>query len=277
MKKYLLSLPIIFVFTLTIFVFNSCQKESNDMAVQPQEQVMHNLGCNLLPEDIYKSLPVAPETDLKALPTLVNLNTPFVGDQGSEGSCVAWGTTYAGRSMNYFQGTTWSYDANIFSPEYVYDQIKVSDCSSGAYVIDGLNLLKNKGACLWATLPYSSTNGCDASLATPFDSYAANYKIAGYSTVSLTMDAIKDQLAAGKAVIVAGPVDRNFMRLASGAVLTKRRGSLGGHCYCVVGYDDSKSAFKFLNSWGTSWATAGYGYIHYSYITQWWQEAYILN
>jgi C1A family cysteine protease len=179
--------------------------------------------------------------------------------------------------MAYYQGTTWSYSANIFSPEYVYNQINVSDCASGAYVIDGLNLLKNKGTCLWVTLPYSSTNGCDASLATPFDSYAANYKIAGYSTVALTMDAIKNQLALGKAVIVAGPVDRNFMYLASGAVLTKRKGSLGGHCYCVVGYDDAKSAFKFLNSWGPNWATAGYGYIHYNYLTQWWQEAYIIN
>jgi len=67
------------------------------------------------------------------------------------------------------------------------------------------------------------------------------------------------------------------MNLASGAVLTTFDGnSLGGHCYCIVGYDDDKGAFKFMNSWGTSWATAGFGYIAYGYETTWWTEAYVV-
>jgi C1A family cysteine protease len=32
-----------------------------------------------------------------------------------------------------------------------------------------------------------------------------------------------------------------------------------------------------MNSWGTSWATAGFGYIAYANIAAWWSEAYVIN
>jgi C1A family cysteine protease len=207
------------------------------------------------------------------------LNVPPVGDQGQQGACVAWGTTYAGRSTEWQRthAAAWSKSVNIFSPAYVYNQIKISsDCGSGSYVTDGLSLLQSKGVCLWNTMPYTTT--CSAKPTTAQNTEAAKYKTGGYSAVSITTTAIKNALAAGHPVIVAGNVNTAFENLASGAVLGKFSGSsLGGHCYCVVGYDDSKSAFKFMNSWTTSWATGGFGYISYSYITKWWSEAYVIN
>jgi C1A family cysteine protease len=107
---------------------------------------------------------------------------------------------------------------------------------------------------------------------------AANYKIASYSTVTRSQTAIKAQLNAGNPVIVAGNVNSAFEYLANGAVLSTFSGSsLGGHCYCVVGYDDTKGAFKFMNSWNTSWASSGFGWIKYGYETTWWSEAYVIN
>jgi len=107
---------------------------------------------------------------------------------------------------------------------------------------------------------------------------AALYKISGYSTVARTTADMKSFLAAGKVIIVAGSVNNAFMYLTSGSVLTTFDGtSLGGHCYAVVGYDDDKGAFKFMNSWGTTWATAGFGYIAYGYEATWWREAYVIN
>ena len=43
--------------------------------------------------------------------------------------------------------------------------------------------------------------------------------------------------------------------------------AIGGHAILFVGYDDSKSLFKFKNSWGTSWGHNGYGYLPYKYFT----------
>lgn len=40
----------------------------------------------------------------------------------------------------------------------------------------------------------------------------------------------------------------------------------GGHAVVIVGFDDTKSVFKFLNSWGTKWGDKGYGYLPYEYI-----------
>jgi C1A family cysteine protease len=266
------------------FFMNSCSKSSDEANLtpgQPQLNVVyHSMGCELLPEVDYAKIPVAktPSVSLKA--TTVMLNVPPVGDQGGEGSCVAWGTTYAGLSTAWQFGhpATWSNSVNIFSPEYVYNQIKIKrTCTSGSYVTTGLNLLKSQGSCTWSLMPYTDVS-CTTMPTTAQKTAAAAYKIASYSAVTLTTAAIKSFLASGKPVIVAGSVSNDFMYLTNGSVLSTFNGrSLGGHCYCVVGYDDTKGAFKFMNSWGPTWASSGFGWIKYGYEKTWWTEAYVLN
>jgi len=81
----------------------------------------------------------------------------------------------------------------------------------------------------------------------------------------------------GFPIIVVGPVYTNFDNLADGGILKATSGTnRGTHAYMVVGYDDSKNAFKFQNSWGTGWSSAGLGWIDYDYVSQWWKEAYML-
>lgn len=264
----------------TALIFNACQKETEEVLDQPDDIIYFSLGCELLPASDYAKLPLAKVPDVEVKATVLDLNVPPVGNQGGEGSCVAWGTTYAARSINWQAShpATWSQSVNIFSPEYVYNQIKVRrPCSSGSYVIRGLDLLVAQGVCTWTSMPYTDVS-CTLLPTTAQKTEAALYKISGYGTVTRTTDVIKSFLAAGKPVIVAGPVNNAYMSLVSGAVLTTFDGSsLGGHCYCVVGYDDNKGAFKFMNSWGTSWATGGFGYIAYGYETAWWTEAYAIN
>ncbi|NOQ25148.1 MAG: peptidase C1, partial [Bacteroidales bacterium] len=38
----------------------------------------------------------------------------------------------------------------------------------------------------------------------------------------------------------------------------------------------AKGAFKFMNSWGTSWATDGFGWMGYNVIGSYWREAYVV-
>ena len=40
----------------------------------------------------------------------------------------------------------------------------------------------------------------------------------------------------------------------------------GYHSLCLIGYDDAKQAFKFINSWGNSTQLAGYGWISYALV-----------
>jgi C1A family cysteine protease len=270
---------LLFAFAVIASVFVSCNKENSSPQAK-EETSLYALGCQFLTPSEYEAIPLAQAPELKALPTKVNLTTPPVGDQGSQGSCVAWGTTYAGRSIDWYitKGLTfYSNSTDVFSPKYVYDQIKVSaSCASGSYVTTGLNLLKSQGVCTWTSMPYD--NDCSLQPNQAQRTEAANYKITSYSKTSIVTNTIKTFLASNKPVIVAGPVNMAFEQLGNGQVLGRFSGrSLGGHCYCIVGYDDSKSAFKFQNSWGTSWASQGFGWISYNYISSWWQEAYVMT
>lgn len=42
---------------------------------------------------------------------------------------------------------------------------------------------------------------------------------------------------------------------------------IGGHAIVLVGYDDSKQAFKVRNSWGRKWGQKGYFWMGYDYVS----------
>lgn len=282
MKKISLSaVLLVFVVFGLLLTINSCQREDEIIEpIQEQEEVLINFGCIPTPAEIYEKIPrVQVSGALKTLPVSVDLDCPVVGNQGGEGSCVAWGTTYAARSISWHDsnGGVYSFSTNIFSPEYVYNQIKATDdCGSGAYTVTGLNLLKNQGVCVWSDMPYTDEM-CSLYPNDYQAQQAINYTISDYQVVPIVLDDFKAQLALGKPIVVAGPVYNGFYNLGVNDVMTVARGkSYGGHCYCVVGYDDDLNAFKVLNSWGTTWGTAGYGWISYSIMSKVWSEAYVV-
>jgi uncharacterized protein (TIGR02145 family) len=281
MKKLLNIYNLLIILLLTGIFLTTCTKDSQDQPSVVQQS--HPLGALLLPESQYAKIPAIQISgiSMKSLAASVNLNTPPVVNQGSEGSCVAFGTTYAGRSIMWKKNHTtssYSQSVNIFSPEYVYNQTKVStSCASGSYVTSALNLLKSQGVCRWSVMPYVDGD-CSTLPNQSQTTDASSYKIIDYGTVAIDLMTIKAQIASGIPVIVAGPVYTNFDALKEGEVLKAVSGtSRGSHCYCVIGYDDAKNAFKFQNSWGTTaWTTSGYGWIDYAYITDWWKEAYVI-
>ncbi|NVO11864.1 MAG: C1 family peptidase [Bacteroidales bacterium] len=270
MKKYFIILAIL---GFGCFVMNSCQK-SSDVNPNNDQQIktLYSLGCNLLPAEEYAKIPVAKEIVGIPLKTVVNLACPPVANQG-QGNCIGWGTAYAARSILWHKDHVAPYSAsvNIFSPCFVNYYSGV--CTGSAYVSTALGVLYTKGVCRLSVGPATD---CTVPTAAQIAD-ALIYKINSYGTVTRTTAAIKAQLNAGFPVIVAGPVNNAFLNYTSGVLSTFSGSSLGGHCYCLVGYDDTKSAFKFMNSWGTAWGASGFGYIAYGYETTWWSEAYVMG
>lgn len=265
---------------LSLLLFNSCKKEVDI----PQSIVENNYstGAILLDESEFLSLPAAKlniETSA-VLPASVSLNTPPVGNQGTEGSCVAWACAYSARSIEYAQANNQAYyafDTNIFSPEYVYNQIKFGGCNAGTNVFSALYLMLSQGVCRWDLMPYTSGD-CSLQPNEIQKADAAFYKISSWGTVRRNAHNYKTILASGKPIIVAGPINQSFMSLANEAVLGSfTPPASGAHCYVVVGYDDIKKAFKIQNSWGTGWSSAGFGWISYTTANSWWSEAYVIN
>ena len=203
----------------------------------------------------------------------ISLIMPPVGDQGGEGCCVPFAVGYAARSAEQYYRTnasTYSNSSNVFSPEFLYNQTKFGDCGSGTSMQTALDFIVANGICSYQSMPYSSTNGCSLMPTTNQLSEALNYKISSYSKIINTdKDAIKSMVSQNHPVIVAILADNSFVSAKSGFIWNTFSGSGNlPHCIAIVGYDDSKNAYKIMNSWGTSWGDAGFSWIDYDFFAK---------
>lgn len=202
----------------------------------------------------------------------VRLTMPPVGTQGSEGSCVAFAVGYAARSAEQYYrtgSTSYSNAVNVFSPEFLYNQVKFSsDCNSGTAMQSALDFIKLNGVCTFQSMPYSSSNGCSLLPTTTQLQEAQNYKITSYAKM-YTADraAIKSMVSQKHPVIINILADNAFISAKAGFVWKAYSGSGSlPHAVVICGYDDAKNAYLIMNSWGTAWCDAGYGWIDYDFF-----------
>lgn len=190
---------------------------------------------------------------------------PPVLDQGSEGSCVAFAVGYAACSIEYFNKTK---ELKTFSPEHLYNHVKFSpDCYSGTAMQTALEFIMANGILPWSEMPYTS------GFCTPYETeaqkqIALNYKIDGFFKMYTTDTAmIKGMIRLNKPVIINVIADNSFIAAKAGFVWRTYSGSGSlPHCIVICGYDDSKNAYKIINSWGTGWCDAGFGWIDYDFF-----------
>lgn len=236
----------------------------------------HKYYMGALPPSAERILafPKAPTiTSLQALPSLVDLTSKFPspGDQGEQGSCVAWATAYDYKTFQEKIEYNWDITTtnHQFSPAYVYNQINGGK-DGGSYIDDALNLIKSQGVDTLAVFPYNEFNYTKQPTSSQKQA-AAPYKALSWGTLGAgDANAIKSHLAAGDGVVVGIPVYPDFDNISvSNPVYDTTSGTLRGwHAISLIGYDDSKGAFKFINSWGKNWGLNGYGYISYNLIKQ---------
>jgi hypothetical protein len=222
------------------------------------------------------AVPIIPDSTIvlpasSTLPSSISLAMPPVGNQGVEFSCVAWAVAQTRSAEQYFTSgsSTYNQSANIFSPEYIYNQVKLfSDCSSGTTITRCLALLQSQGVCTWQTLPYSSQNGCSLLPNETQIAEASKYKISSYVQI-LTSDqvAIKTMLSQKHPLVTWSSIDDNFLNAKAGFIWKYFSGTYGTtHAYIICGYDDAKHAYLVMNAWGTTWGDAGYSWIDYDFF-----------
>jgi hypothetical protein len=83
---------------------------------------------------------------------------------------------------------------------------------------------------------------------------------------------MKRQLASGNVVAIGSQVTTDLYRVGSQKYMATGTNE-GGHAMLVVGYDDAISAYKVMNSWGTSWGNAGYFWFDYAAFARTTREA----
>ena len=198
------------------------------------------------------------------LPASVDLSDklPPVGNQGNQQSCVAWAIAYALKS---YQEKLESGQQSKFSPSFIYNQIN-NGLNAPTYVTDALNVLSQQGVCPYDEMPYDQ-NDWVTKPSQQASNDAKKFRIDYWRKINHTgIKEVKAHLAAGYPVVIGATVSDEFVH--NGKDIWKNPGTAeGGHCMLLVGYDDSKNAFKVMNSWGTEWGDNGFGWIDYTLFT----------
>lgn len=194
---------------------------------------------------------------------------PPILDQGNLGDCVA-------NAFAFCIGVQTKNNLKI-SRLYHYANCRIIDNTplnqdNGTTIQTACAAIKNYGAASEPAYPY---NISVFSKFPPLSIYqgAKYFRTFTYTFVSQNAASIKNCLNTYNVPIIFGfLVYSSFMTNSvstTGVVpmpnITKEK-SLGGHCMCIVGYNDTTQMFTCANSWGTSWGDKGYCYIPYNYL-----------
>jgi hypothetical protein len=213
------------------------------------------------------------------LPRQIDLssNFPPAGNQGNQNSCVAWATAYALKSYQERMEENWELVSgeqlnynHIFSPAFIYNQIN-EGVDEGSDPAEALNLIIQKGAATWATMPYDPTDHRTQPSSQAFRE-AAQFK----GTKKYTADGIQGvkKALANRQPVIGGIFVYNSLYRLKGSNSVYNSADVAcdpsnacGHAVTIVGYDDDKygGALKILNSWGPQWGDNGYFWLPYDF------------
>jgi hypothetical protein len=244
-------------------------------------QDARSTGLNFLDESQYRSIPLASTPLLGNIPDEVDLSSKFPrpGNQGRQSSCVGWAVSYL-KTYHEFVERGWSntVQEHQFSPSFIYNQIKSSpnSCEGGSNFVDALNILRRDGIASLRDFPYDET-ACSATPSASVKQRSREFSIADWRRVNVQDEVeIKTQLASGFPVLIGMMVDDLFSRLTGNQIYSRPGGvGRGGHAMVVVGYSESRSAFKVINSWGTDWGANGFGWVSFAAFRQTVREAFV--
>jgi hypothetical protein len=234
--------------------------------------------------------PLTEDNSRNPLPENVNLQrfAPPVGNQGQQGSCVAWSSAYGARSI--LEAARTNQRQTVFSPSFLYNQIGLDGCQ-GSYINRAMEYMTKQGSVTYQQFPYDE-NDCSRVPDRSLIQEAGKYKMRGYNRLSagdrndaIDITAIKQNLAQGAPVVIGMMVGQSFMQNMLGKDVwipepsDRNMMGFGGHAMCVVGYDNKKygGAFLIMNSWGPEWGTNGFAWVRYPEFNYFVREAYGLE
>jgi hypothetical protein len=235
--------------------------------------------------NVYEGL--ADDNTKNPLPESVSLLkfAPDRQNQGQQGSCVAWSSVYAARTIVEAASTNQPGNSTAYSPAFVYNQIGLEGCQ-GAYIQNAMEFMSTKGVVPFNDFPYSDQD-CSRQPNSALESKASQNKLHGFtrltdgeSTQGINVRAIKEHLAKDAPVVIGMMVGGSFMQGMMGKEMwaptdeDRTQAGFGGHAMCVIGYDDRKQAFQIMNSWGPEWGNNGIGWVRYGDFKEFVREAY---
>jgi hypothetical protein len=237
--------------------------------------------------NIYESL--ADDSTKNPLPEAANLQryAPNVGDQGHQGSCVAWSSAYAARTIEEAARTGEDPNSLRFSPSFLYNQIGLDNCD-GSYIERAMEFMTRSGSIPYTEFPYDD-HDCARQPDQQQLEEARRYRMRGFNRLTrgdrndvIDLRAIKENISQGAPIVIGMEVGGSYMQPMMGQDVwtptaeDRSKIGFGGHAQCVVGYDDKKygGAFLLMNSWGPQWGNNGFAWVRYRDFRYFVREAY---
>jgi hypothetical protein len=226
------------------------------------------------------------------LPEMVSLAAfaPARQNQGKQGSCVAWSSAYAARTILEAASTKQDPNTIAYSPAYMYNEIALEDCQ-GSYIQRAMEFMQQKGAVRYQDFKYDE-NDCSRQASGSLIQQGQQNRILGFHRLTESDDvtginirAVKEHLAKDAPVVIGMMVGGSFLQRMMGQKVwhptsdDRDMTGFGGHAMCVIGYDDriEGGSFQIMNSWGNEWGQNGLGFVRYADFKEFVREAYGLN
>jgi fibronectin type 3 domain-containing protein len=240
-----------------------------------------NLRAGLLSDsgELELAIPIAPSLGEDSPPLRFDLSPelPLPYPQGDQASSVGFvlGYLFKSYSENLKKGgiirlskISVSNPINhpiFFSPSFVYNSLNEGKDQGGS-LLQGLILLATKGIQTWEEMPYDPASF--RKQPTPNLTKSLGYRISDFRRIPPTdLTRIKSYISEKNPLPASLLFFDSYRNHSSGQILGKDSTKLGPfiglQAVALVGYDDSKKAFKFWNSWGPDWGDSGYGWISY--------------
>ena len=273
----------IFILALMPFFMTGCDEEGKVDWNEVMNEVINVLVEMLGWDPEKENTEIVPdgdpynEDDVTASSKSWEAYFPPIGDQGSYGTCVAWATGYAMKSaLNKMDNKNFT-----TSPVDLWHLISSSDKSSkcdGTNFDPAFNAIINNGVASMADVPFNSKMICDGVQGKGnADNKLKSYRIIAYTKelsnsgpYGMTVANFKGYLLNHGPIAIGARLGERFMECNNSSVLTsdteKVKGQHAYHALVVVGYDDSKQAFRVRNSWGSSWGDNGSIWIGYDFF-----------
>jgi C1A family cysteine protease len=193
-----------------------------------------------------------------------NFVTP-IRDQGSCGSCVAFGTTATVEAQVRVQYGNPNYpidlsEAHLF---FCHARERGANCSTGWWPKEAFDAYQSKGVSDEACYPYSSglaKKDCSGLCSNWAERVV---KITGYTDLTNKPADIKNWISTRGPVCACFVVYEDFFSYKSGVYKHVTGAEAGGHCVTIVGYNDDGGYWICKNSWNTGWGEQGFFRIAY--------------
>jgi len=222
----------------------------NQFSTMTKEEFENTLNYKLELNDFNENVVILPETDLLESVDHTK-HMASVQNQGHCGSCWAFSATGVIEGHHHMK-----------TGQHVkLSEQQLVDCEKGSDGCDGGDPIS---AMKWAS------HGQTTSSSYPYTAKSGHCKKSGGSVKTTRVNSVKSgSVSALKAAIQNGPTAivvnasaRSFKNLGSGILNDKSCSPYPNHAIIAVGY--GSSYYIVRNSWGTNWASRGYGKVGFA-------------